>query len=65
MRVTLNGEPCSLPDATTAADLVGRLRLEGRIALEVNRQVVPRSQWPQHALRDGDAVEIVRAIGGG
>ncbi|MGH8593813.1 MAG: sulfur carrier protein ThiS, partial [Gammaproteobacteria bacterium] len=37
----------------------------GRIAVEINGEVVPRSQYNEHPLREGDLVEIVRAIGGG
>ena len=36
-----------------------------RVAVEVNREIVPRSLHAQHALREGDRVEIVQAIGGG
>ena len=65
MRVTVNGEAHTLPEEATVEDLTRHLRVQGRIALEINREVVPRSRWTAHALRDGDAVEIVRAIGGG
>ena len=65
MRVTVNGETHALPDGTTVEDLTRHLHVEGRIALEINCEVVPRSRWTDHALHDGDAVEIVRAIGGG
>ncbi len=65
MDVTVNGAAHSCPDASTAADLVRQLQLDGRLALEVNRQIIPRSQWPQHVLNSGDSVEIIRAIGGG
>ena len=65
MRVTVNGEAHTLPDEATVEDLTRHLHVEGRIALEINREVVPRSRWTDHALCDGDAVEIVRAIGGG
>ena len=65
MRVTVNGEAHTLPDKATVEDLTRHLRAEGRIALEINQEVVPRSRWAAHALRDGDTVEIVRAIGGG
>ncbi len=65
MRVTVNGETHTLPDETTVEDLTRHLHVEGRIALEINREVVPRSHWTAHSLQEGDAVEIVRAIGGG
>jgi sulfur carrier protein len=66
MEIILNGEPHTLPDGTTAADLIEHLQLGGRrIALEVNETIVPRSRYPEHPLRPGDRVEIVHAIGGG
>ena len=65
MRVTVNGEAHTLPDEATVEDLTRHLGMEGRIALEINCEVVPRSRWMNHALHDGDTVEIVRAIGGG
>lgn len=66
MQITLNGEPRELPDGTTAAALVEALGLAGkRIAMEINREIVPRSGYAGHPLHDGDRVEIVHAIGGG
>ena len=65
MRVTVNGEAHTLPDEATVEDLTRHLRMEGRIALEINREVVPRSRWTDRALHNGDTVEVVRAIGGG
>ena len=51
---------------TFAATLVARLGLTGRrLALEVNREVIPRSRHETHSLKAGDQVEIVQAIGGG
>lgn len=65
MRITVNGEAHTLPDEATVEDLTRHLHVEGRIALEINHEVVPRSRWINHALREGDTIEIVRAIGGG
>ena len=66
MIITLNGEEKSLADGSTAADLIAELGLTGRrIAMEVNREIIPRGTFEEHALRDGDQVEIVHAIGGG
>jgi sulfur carrier protein len=41
------------------------LEIRGRIAVEVNGELVPRSTHARHVLVDGDRVEIVHAIGGG
>jgi len=66
MKVSVNGEACELPEALTVAELVKRVGLDGRrIALERNREIVPRSEYADTTLAEGDRVEIVRAIGGG
>lgn len=66
MNITLNGNSRRLRKETTAADLVGSLGLSGRrFALEVNGEIVPKSELETFLLRDGDKVEIVHAVGGG
>ncbi|MDZ7829042.1 MAG: sulfur carrier protein ThiS [Halofilum sp. (in: g-proteobacteria)] len=66
MRVTVNGDAAELPEGLSAEELIERIGLaDQRIALEVNREIVPRSEYAQTTLHDGDRVEIVRAIGGG
>lgn len=64
--ITINGEPRPVPDAYTVADLLRSLGKDpAKLAVEVNRDVVPRAAHPGHPLRDGDAVEIVTLVGGG
>ena len=66
MHVQLNGEAFELSDGTTVAELIDRLELAGRrVAVELNLDIVPRSQHATTALREGDRVEVVHAIGGG
>lgn len=66
IQLTLNGDPHSLAAGATAADLVEQLGLSGyRIAVEVNEEIVPKSQLAATPLADGDNVEVVHAIGGG
>jgi sulfur carrier protein len=66
MHIQLNGEAFELPDGTTIAGLIDRLDLAGRrLAVEVSLEIVPRSQHATTALREGDQVEVVHAIGGG
>jgi sulfur carrier protein len=66
MRIQLNGEPFELPDGESVAALLTRLDLAGRrVAVELNLDIVPRSQHDATALREGDQVEVVHAIGGG
>jgi len=66
MRIQLNGEPYDLADGQTIADLLACLDLAGRrVAVELNLDIVPRSLHAATALREGDRVEVVHAIGGG
>lgn len=66
MHIRLNGESRDIPDNCTAEQLVALLDLTGkRLAMEVNRDIVPRSAYSNHRLQEGDEVEIVHAIGGG
>jgi sulfur carrier protein len=66
MDVTLNGTRTTLDPGATVADLLRTLDLGARrVAVEVNQEIVPRSEHARHALHDGDRVEVVHAIGGG
>ncbi|MFO8140712.1 MAG: sulfur carrier protein ThiS [Marinobacter sp.] len=66
MQVQVNAEAMELPDGATIAALIERLTLTGkRLAVEVNEDIVPRSQHPEFTLSEGDRVEVVHAIGGG
>ncbi|PCM43034.1 sulfur carrier protein ThiS [Marinobacter sp. ANT_B65] len=66
MQVQVNGETMDLQEGTTVAALVEKMALTGkRLAVEVNEDIVPRSQHTELALSNGDRVEVVHAIGGG
>ncbi|HLT63037.1 MAG TPA: sulfur carrier protein ThiS [Pseudohongiella sp.] len=66
MQIQLNGEPMELDDGSTIYGLLEKLELtQGRLAVEVNSEIVPRSQHTSTELKAGDRVEIVQAIGGG
>jgi thiazole synthase len=66
LHLTVNGEPRTLDDALSVADLLAQLGYDRRrVAVEVNREVVPSPKHPLHRLGDGDAVEIVTLVGGG
>ncbi|MBL4762344.1 MAG: sulfur carrier protein ThiS [Gammaproteobacteria bacterium] len=66
MKITLNGKNTDIPDQATATQLVAHLQLTGkRIAMEVNKELVLRSEYLEFILQEGDSVEIVHAIGGG
>jgi sulfur carrier protein len=65
VQVLVNGKLTSLAGVGTVRDLLGRLELQGRVAVEINERIVPRSEFESHPVRDGDRIEIVQAIGGG
>jgi sulfur carrier protein len=66
LSLTVNGEPYQAPVGTTVRTLLERLALDGRrVAVAVGREVVPRGAYASCALRDGDRVEILEAVGGG
>jgi len=66
LSITVNGELRQAPDGTTVRRLVEQLQLDGRrIAVAIDRDVVPRSEYALRRLRDGDRVEILEAVGGG
>ena len=66
MLIEVNGEARDVPEAVTVAELVRHLALAPeRLAIEVNRGVVRRADWPATALAPGDRVEIVHFVGGG
>jgi len=66
MQIQVNGEPIELADNATISVLVTQMALEGqRYAIEVNEEIVSRSQHDTQCLSDGDQVEVVQAIGGG
>ncbi|MDH5694982.1 MAG: sulfur carrier protein ThiS, partial [Gammaproteobacteria bacterium] len=51
---------------STAADLVLAMDLRGgRIAMEVNQEILPRSEYETYRLKSGDQIEVVHAVGGG
>ena len=65
MRLQINGQTHEFTGELTVAVLLATLALTGRLAVEVNGDIVPRGKFSSHALNDGDVLEIVRAIGGG
>jgi thiazole synthase len=65
MDIHVNGERRSVDDGSTVADLIAELGLKGRIAVELNGEIVPRSEYRARLFSAGDNIEIVHAIGGG
>lgn len=66
IKVTVNGENRELPEQCTVAQLVDTLALSGkRIAVELNGEIVPKSQHATTLIGQGASLEIVVAVGGG
>ncbi|QMV17480.1 sulfur carrier protein ThiS [Granulicella sp. 5B5] len=65
----INGRPRTFPaiaSPATLADLLTALELKAdRIAVELNGEIAPRTQWPTLQIRSGDKLEIVHFVGGG
>lgn len=66
MKVQINGELREFDAELPLDELVKKLSLPAeRIAIEVNRQVISRKQWPATIVKEGDRLEIVHFVGGG
>lgn len=65
MTIVLNGEPIALPARTSVRGLLELQGIGGRIAVEINGDILARSAYAERELNPGDRVEVVRAIGGG
>lgn len=66
MRIRVNGVEREVPSETTVRDLLANLDLpSGPVAVEVNREVVPRARHAEHILMEDDRVEVVTLVGGG
>jgi thiamine biosynthesis protein ThiS len=66
MKLTINGEEKEFQSVATVAALVETLGIKGdRVAVELNRDIVPRAQWAAADLHDGDKLEVVHFVGGG
>ena len=66
MRVNVNGQDKEVPAGVTVAALISLYKLQPRhVAVEVNRDLVPRRTFDETSLQEGDRVEIVTLVGGG
>ncbi len=62
----VNGKERPLADGVTIADLLAELALRGRrVAVELNRDIVPKSEYASRPIQGGDRIEIVQFVGGG
>lgn len=66
LKISLNGEDLTVSDASTVADLLKSLEKNPKfLAVEKNRELVPRTQHAECELQEGDEIEIVTLVGGG
>lgn len=66
MQILVNGEPLDLESSKTVAELLADLELtERRLAVEINGEILPRSEYAMKQISPDDQLEIVHAIGGG
>ena len=66
LRVQINGETREFVDDLRLSDLVDELSLPPeRVAIELNKRVVRRNEWPETIITEGDRIEIVHFVGGG
>ena len=66
MKLQINGEDKSYDGPLTLALLISNMGLKlDRVAVELNRDIVPRDQWDKTSLSEGDRLEIVHFVGGG
>jgi len=64
--VYLNGETRQVTAETALAELLDQLSLpHQRIAIELNKAVIPRADWPNTTVNEGDRIEVVHFVGGG
>jgi sulfur carrier protein len=64
--ITVNGSPMKLPAGASVTDLLERLRVSTpRVAVERNREIVPKTSYAETRLQAGDALEVVELVGGG
>lgn len=66
IHIQLNGESREVPEGSSVAELVESIGLApGHVAVELNRELVPRDRRPLIRLQEGDAIELVTLVGGG
>ena len=64
--IILNGESYPVSGDTRLTELLERLKMRrGRVAVEINREIVPKASYDATVVRVGDHVEIINFVGGG
>lgn len=66
VKIQVNGTPREVPAGTTISELLRQLDVTAQaVAVEVNFELVPRARHAEHALQQGDQLEVVTLVGGG
>lgn len=66
MQITVNGDRREVPDGLTVAALLEVLQMRAnRVAIEHNREILPRAHWQATQVQPNDSFEIVQFVGGG
>ena len=66
MKLQINGEARDFTSPLSLTSLIEQLGMkQDRVAIELNRNIVPREQWAETRLGEGDRLEIVQFVGGG
>jgi thiamine biosynthesis protein ThiS len=65
-QISVNGDPHEVPEGCTLERLLAILEMQDRkVAVAINRGIVPRAYRAAHVIEDGDRIEILEAVGGG
>lgn len=65
-KISVNGDPYEVPGDCTLTRLLAILEMQDRrVAVAINRGIVPRTRYHTVAIEDGDRIEILEAVGGG
>jgi sulfur carrier protein len=64
--ILLNGDPYPIDGQLQLLALLERLKMrQGRVAVEINREIVPKANYAQTVIKPGDNVEVINFVGGG
>ncbi|MBI1387710.1 MAG: sulfur carrier protein ThiS [bacterium] len=66
MKILLNGKSIELTDVQTVSQLLDSLDMKaGRVAVELNREIIRKESYESQAIQDGDEIEVLQFVGGG
>ncbi len=65
MQIILNGKPHQVDGNISVNQLLENLALKGKLAVEINKNILPRSEYNNYQIQDEDRIEIINAVGGG